>query len=71
MKWKMKLVGVAHVYRFVEVEAADLDDAVNLAEKTCNQDEDADLDKWILDALVTDGPDRAHVAFGSWKRING
>jgi hypothetical protein len=66
MKWRMKLLGKAHVYRFVEMEAADLETAVLQAEKTYAEE----LDNWIVDDLFSNPVDRVHVALGSWKRID-
>jgi hypothetical protein len=66
MKWRMKLVGKAHVYRFVEIEAADLDAAVDQAEKTYNEDQQPVelLDGWIVDETM-----EVHVAVGSWRKV--
>jgi hypothetical protein len=62
--WRMKLVGKADVYRFVEIEAADLDAAIELAEKTYNEAQTADqLDGWIVDETSN-----VHVVTGSWRR---
>jgi hypothetical protein len=65
MKWRMKLVGKAHVYRFVQVEAANLDAAIEQTEKFYNDPQTADeLDGWIVDET-----EEVHVAAGSCKRI--
>lgn len=65
-KWRMKLVGKAHVYRFVEIEAANLDAAIDQAEKTYNEDNQPsdELDSWIVDETM-----EVHVAVGSCKRV--
>lgn len=64
--WRMKLVGLAHVYRFVEVTAADLDAAVDDAEKTYNQSDQ--VDGWIVDQVLTQGPNAVRVVTGSWRK---
>lgn len=69
-KFRMKLVGKADIYRFVEVEAADLDAAIDLAEGTYNTDEPSLLDGWIVDEVVTHGPDAVRVVTGSWRQID-
>lgn len=62
-KWKIKLVGKAHVYRFVEIEAADLDAAIDQAENIDNNAQTA-LDDWIVDETI-----EAHIAARSWRRV--
>jgi len=63
-RWKMKVIGVAHVYRYVEQEGIDLDDAVEKAENKYQET----LDDWIVDELK-DGRDGVYVMQNSWKRI--
>lgn len=65
-KWRIKLVGQAYVYRFEEIEASDLDTAIEQAEKTFHDDPIG----WQVDEMKTNGPDAVHVATNSWKRID-
>lgn len=64
-KFRMKLEALAHVSQVIEIDAADLDAAIDQAEQ-----EYKDTDQgWKIDDMVTVGPDRVHVVENSWKRL--
>jgi len=63
--FRMKLVGQAHVFRIVEIEAADRAAAVEKAESTYHEE----IDGWTVDEMFTRGPDAVRVVTGSCKQL--